>query len=522
MFWADRIAGEIKEALEKSERPLLIRDEKTMSGRVHVGSMRGVAIHGLVGEVLSERGIENEFRYEINDFDDLDTVPAYLDEARYREHLGKPLYAVPSPEPGFENYAEYFAAEFIAVHHTAGFLPTYYRATELYRSGAMDESIRIALERVSDVRRILKVVSGSEKADDWLPISVVCEECGKIKTTRTYDFDDETVGYTCDQAPYGAVPCGKEGRRVPFGGNAKLFWKVDWAAKWKALGVDIEGEGKDHATKGGAREVADHLAKELYAYEPPFDIPYEFFLTGGKKMSSSKGSGSNAKEMSELFPPAVFRLALIGKDINQQVNIDPSGDAVPRMYDWYDELAEKVREGVADDFTRLYTLSQLPGEQADTHAPRQLRFSQVAFIVQMPHLALLEEAEQVKGTSLTEEEEALLEERAGYARFWLATYAPEQYRYKLQESMPEGVSLSDAQVAALRELRAYLEEGEYSGEDIQSRLFELKESIPIAPKELFSAIYRLFLDRDSGPKAGWFLSVLPHDLVLRRLKEVTT
>ncbi len=30
-----------------------------------------------------------------------------------------------------------------------------------------------------------------------------------------------------------------------FGGRAKLQWKVDWAMRWVALGVDYEMSGKD-------------------------------------------------------------------------------------------------------------------------------------------------------------------------------------------------------------------------------------------------------------------------------------
>ncbi|HEY4489574.1 MAG TPA: lysine--tRNA ligase [Candidatus Paceibacterota bacterium] len=517
MFWADRITKEIQETRE-SEKKLIIRDEKTMSGRVHVGSMRGVAIHGLVGEVLSERGIANEYQYELNDFDDFDTVPGYLPEEKYKEHLGKPLYAVPSPEPGFDNFAEFYASEFIEVHKKAGFYPSYYRASELYRSGRMDECIRIALERTSDIRRILQEVSGSVKDESWLPLSILCEKCGKLKTTRAYDFDGDTIEYTCDQSPYGSIPCGNTGRIAPWKGAAKLFWKVDWAAKWKAVGVDIEGGGKDHSTKGGSRDVANHIAREVFNIESPFDVPYEFFLVGGKKMSSSKGRGSSAKEMADLFPPQILRLILIGKDINQQIDVDPSGDSVPRMYDWYDDLTQLVRDGVADDFTRLYILSQLPKDQAEDAAPWQLRFSQVAFMVQMPHLSLPEEAEKVKGTPLTSDEEKLLEERASYARFWLDSYAPDQYRYKLQEMAPT-VTLSEEQKTALRQLLDYLSEDERTGEEIQAKLFEFKESVPIKPAELFRAIYQLFLARDSGPKAGWFLSVLPRDLVLDRLRE---
>ncbi|MDP2651534.1 MAG: lysine--tRNA ligase, partial [bacterium] len=380
MLWADRIASKIRDTRKPRDGKIfLIRDEKTISGRVHVGSMRGVAIHGLVAEVLAEYGIANEFRFEIGDFDPFDSIPNYLDEEKFKEHLGKPLYAVPSPEAGFENYAEYFGAEFIEVHEKAGFTPNYYRATELYRSGKMDAYIKTALERAKDIRRILKEISGSEKDESWLPISVVCEKCGKMMTTRAYDFDGDTVAYSCDRSPDECIPCGYTGRIAPWKGTVKLFWKVDWAAKWVAQGVDIEGGGKDHSTKGGSRDVANHIAREIFNYEPPFDIPYEFFLVGGKKMSSSKGRGSSAKDMSDLFPPQVFRLALIGKDIREQIDVDPAGESVPRLYDWYDELADSVREGKADDYSRLYTLCELPSKRAGLTALWEMRFREVAF-----------------------------------------------------------------------------------------------------------------------------------------------
>jgi len=519
MLWADRIASEIRETRKpKNGTSFLIRDEKTLSGRVHVGSMRGVAIHGLIHEVLSEEGVDSEFRFELNDFDPFDSIPGYLDEERFKEHLGKPLYTVPSPKDGFANYAEYFGDEFVGVHKNAGFTPNYYRATELYRSGQMDPHIRTALERADEVRRILKAVSGSEKDATWLPLSVVCENCGKLMTTRAFDFDGETVGYACDKNPDDAKCCGHMGRVAPYRGTAKLFWKVDWTAKWVAQGVDIEGGGKDHSTKGGSRDVANHIAKELYNYEPPFDIPYEFFLVGGKKMSSSKGRGSSAKDMCDLFPAQLFRLALIGKDIREQIDIDPSGDSVPRHYDWYDELAGSVRTGAADDYSRLYALCEVPANRAGFTVPWKMRFREVAFIVQMAHLDLIKEAEQVKGSVLTADEKAFLEGRAQYAKYWLANYAPEEFKYVLQESLP-AVELNDAQKKALGALGTYIESGERNGEDIHLRLHEMKEEVPIAPKELFQAIYRVFLNRDSGPKAGWFLAGLDREFVIKRLQE---
>lgn len=519
MLWADRIASEIRDTRKPyNGKTFLIRDEKTLSGRVHVGSMRGVAIHGLIAEVLAEYGVTNEFRFELNDFDPFDSIPGYLDAEKFREHVGKPLYAVPSPELSFKNYAEYFGAEFVGVHKKAGFTPNYYRATELYQSGKMDPYIKIALERANDIRRILKEVSGSKKDESWLPISVVCEKCGKMMTTRAYEYDGETVGYACDKNPDEAKSCGHTSRIAPWKGTAKLFWKVDWAAKWSALGVDIEGGGKDHSTKGGSRDVANHICREIFGQEPPFDTPYEFFLIGGKKMASSKGRGASAKEMSDLFPAEIFRLLLIGKDIREQIDIDPSGESVPRLYDWYDELALGVREGKADDYSRLFALCELPADRAELIAPWQMRFREVAFIVQMAHLSLTEEAVAVKGSALTDDEKVALDERARYAKFWLATYAPEEFKYELQEEMPE-IELSDVQKKALTVLAEYLQAGERTGEELHLRLHELKTEIPIQPKDLFQAIYRIFLNRNSGPKAGWFLAGLPRDFVIKRLNE---
>jgi len=517
MFWADRIAQEIKKTRKpKIGSAFVIRDEKTLSGRVHIGSMRGVAIHGIVAEVLKGEGSENRYDYELNDFDPFDNVPGYLDEAKFKEHLGKPLYMVPSPEPGFANYAEYFGAEFVAVHKKAGFTPRYYRTyADLYKAGKMDALIKLALERKEEIRKILKAVSGSAKDEKWLPVSVVCENCGKIMTTSASDYDGETVAYVCERNPDGAVACGRSGRISPFGGNAKLFWKVDWAAKWVALGVDIEGAGKDHSTKGGARDVSNHIVRDIFDFPPPFDIPYEFFLVGGKKMSSSKGRGSSAKDIADLFPPEILRLTLIGKDINQQIDVDPAGDSVPKMYDWYDELADGAKHGAADDYARLYALCQL---EKQSEIPWQMRFREVAFITQMPHLDLAAEAERTKGSALTSLEKEKLAERAEYAKFWLATYAPEDFKYTLQETLP-GVELNDTQKSALKMLAEFLGESQKTGEEVHAKLHAMKTEVPIQPKELFSAIYQVFLNRSSGPQAGWFLASLPRDFVLKRLNE---
>jgi len=524
MFWADKVADEIAARFKdaSSDDPIVIRDEKTASGRVHVGSLRGVAIHGVVADVLTARGVPNVYKYEINEFDPMDSIPAYVDESAYQEHFGKPLHTIPSPEGG-GSFANLYGNEFKEVILQAGFTPEFYSGYELYTSGAMNDVIRTALERADDIRRIYREVSGSRKQEGWLPISVVCEECGKVLTTVASDFDGKTVAYTCVAipGPAGAVGCGHEGRVSPFDGNAKFPWKVDWAAKWKALGVKVEGAGKDHSTKGGARDVANHISLEVFEYEPPYDIPYEFFLVGGKKMSSSKGLGSSAADVSLMVPTHIFRLVLLGTRPMRAINLDPDGDTIPTWFDWYDKIAEKYWDRSGDDDARLFELVH------GGNAPEKLylaRFSSVAFLVQMEYASLEEEIAKIKGEMLTEAEREDLAERARYARQWLGQYAPEKYRFELQmHAVPAGAeALTSQQKEGLRKVLEYVESNQQlDGQKVHTALHEMRKEMGVDAKEFFSALYIVTLGKDSGPKAGWFLSVLDRDFLVRRLKEVT-
>jgi len=521
MFWTDRVVTEIKQHLAKkiaSGEALTVRDEKTASGRVHVGAMRTVSIHGLIAHVLKEHNIQNVFRYEINDFDAFDTVPSYVPSS-FDEHLGKPLSMVPSPQEGSENYARFFGEQYLEVVRGLGIEPEVYYSSEQYKAGKYNDAIKVALENADKIREIYKKVSGGEKEGEWLPIMMICESCGKVATTRPVESNGEQVAYVCDLEASGAKGCGYEGKASPFDGNAKLPWKVEWAAKFKVFSVDVEGEGKDLATKGGARDVANHISREVFKYEPPYDVPHEFFLIGGKKMSTSKGTGASAVEVNELMPRKIFMLALIGKEPKRAFDFDPQGNTLPLLYDRYDEIAEKYWDKVGDDEARLYELVHL------SDAPERyyrMRFSQVAFLAQMPHIDIFEEAQKEKGDDLNEIEKGELHERVDYALAWIKEHAPERYVFELQEKLPE-VVITGVQKEAFRKILEYVEANEeLTGEGFHQRLHEIKSQVNIDPKELFSGLYQVFLNRDSGPQAGWFLSVLPRDFLVTRLREIAT
>ena len=57
MFWADKIADEVVRRYQNvidSGEPIIVRDEKTASGKVHVGSLRSAALHAIVADILNK------------------------------------------------------------------------------------------------------------------------------------------------------------------------------------------------------------------------------------------------------------------------------------------------------------------------------------------------------------------------------------------------------------------------------------------------------------------------------------
>jgi lysyl-tRNA synthetase class 1 len=528
MYWADDLVEQIKQQkadkIAKNE-PIIIRDEKTASGRVHVGSLRGVAIHGLISELLTEAGIANKYMFEINDFDPMDGIPAYLDQEKYKPYLGKPLNTVPSPDGKAKNFAEYYAEEFMGVIKELGFNPEFYRSSDVYKSGKYNEVIKLTLERADKIREIYKRVSGSQRDGNWYPVNIVCENCGKVSTTKIKSFDGEMVTYGCYDIDW-TNGCKHTGTVSPYNGNAKLPWKVEWAAKFRVFGVDVEGGGKDHSTKGGARQVADAIAKEVFDTEPPFNVPYEFFNVNGKKMSSSKGAGSSSREVADLLPPHLLRLLMLQKNPQRTIDFVPDGDTVPLLYDSYDKFAQSYFEkdkAENVDEARTFFVMHTPTTKQYLEKRFLPRFSQVAYMVQMPHIDVAAEVAKEKGSELSSLDQEEINLRKDYAKRWLDTYAPEDFKFDLKETLPEKAqNLSAEQKEALTKILEFVKSKEVlDGQELHTALHDIRKSMTIEPKAYFEALYLSFLGKESGPKAGWFFSVLDKKFVEKRLAEAS-
>lgn len=513
MFWADRAALELK-----GKGPQLVDDMKTPSGRIHVGALRGVIIHDLVFRTLKDAGVKARYTYIFDDHDPMTGVPLYLPK-RYQKYLGFPLNKVPSPEKGFANYAQYWASEFREVFQKLGARPEIIWSSKLYEKGMMDEGIKSCLDNADKIRRIYKRISGSERPKDWFPFFVICTKCGRISTTVVNDWDGKTVGFKCEPAAFKKYQgCGHQGRVSPFGGTGKLPWKIEWAVKWQVLGVTVEGEGKDHATAGGAREIADVVSKQVLGYQPPYDIPYEFLLYGGEKMATRRGIGVSAKDAAQILPPELLRFLMVRTHFRKTIDFDPVGWTIPDLFDEYDRTAQVYWEkGAKDDLGRVFELSQPDGKP-----PKKMflpRFRDVAMVVQMPNVSPQKYFAGQKGRALTSLEKKVLDQRVGYAKIWLDGYAPQEAVFSFAEKLPRQTKrLSGVQKEYLAKLSTLVGKTK-TAKQLEEKMYDLLQELGLSPQKAFTAVYTVLLGKPHGPKAAWLILSLGADKVKKRFEK---
>jgi len=517
MFWTEDVAAKC------GAGPQVVNDSKTPSGRVHVGALRGVLIHDAIFRTLREKGMPVRYLFGVDDYDPVDEIPKGEDE-HFGQYIGRPLCNTPAPCGAEGDMADFYMREFWQVFEELGVKVERYRMRDIYRSGKFDTEIDTILRNADKVRAVYKEVSGAVRPDHWYPFQVICENCQRIGTTEVHDYDGSMVSYRClttrmvnTKLKLGQG-CGHEGKISPFGGNGKLPWKLEWVAKWKQFPVTIEGAGKDHSTRGGSRDVSAACYKAIYGLEEPLRVPYEFFLVGGAKMSSSKGLGASARDMANLLPADTLRFLMIRTKPNSPVNFDvKKEEGIVKLFNEFDRAHTRYFAGQSTpDEAMIYRLACIGEPQ--NYKPANIQLATA--LVQMPHLDAHAELVKRLGGTPTPADEKHLDERLASAREWVANYAEEEEKTRLQETLPaRAQELSQTQRAFLHALADALP-AQWEDDVIQATVFEVARLTPIEQPQAFKALYRVFLDREAGPKAGNLLAFLDRAFVEKRCREL--
>jgi lysyl-tRNA synthetase class 1 len=360
----------------------------------------------------------------------------------------------------------------------------------------------------------------------------VCQSCGRIATTKAYGRDPQgRVLYRCQggvAGKKGIAGCGHEGAAELTEG--KLSWRLDWAARWKLLGVTCEPFGKDHAAAGGSWDTSSLIVEEIFGYPKPLPVVYEHILVGGEKMSKSKGNVVTLQQLLDVVPPEVVRWLFVRTDPNKHKDFDWA--KLPQLVEEY-ERAERLYHGTEEpspredpaDVKRAYELSQVTERPAPTL--RQVPFSHLVTLVQIAPdtagvLAVLGRTGEL-GEGLDRASQAALEGKVLRARAWVAQHAPEDARFTVQSALTDAARalLTDAQRHFLTSVSEALGRGPWDATAIHNTVHDTGTAMGLKAGDAFGAVYVAILGKRRGPRLGYFLASMDRAWVLGRLAEAS-
>ena len=536
VFWISRVAEELK---ARGDHPLVFSTAKTPSGPIHIGFGRELVYCDVLSKMLEAEGFRAEWVFFVDDFDSLKAFPPGIPSgfASHSEYLGRPMYMVPCPYGCCESWARHFAGEMLEALPSFGFNPKVYWTHEVYRRAEMKSLVRKALIGREKIITILREVVAptldgerlkafERELENWYPCLVVCENCGKLMTTKVlgYRAEGDVLAYQCQF-------CGHRGEVKLAEWPVKLRWRIDWPAKWALFKVSCEPAGKDHCVKGGAYDTGERILAEVFGGKPPLRIPYEWILLGARAMKTHRGIAFTFTEWLKTAPPEIYRYMILREDPKKHISFSP--ERIPQLIDEFERL-EAVHfkaENPANPVERLLAEKVYPmcfPGKPPAERPARLPYRFAVILSQLKPLLgeekmkakALQVLEKLSGRKPSPEEASEALTRLSLAQYWVENYADERFKIKIAEKVSGEVkkSLTEGERNALKELIRMLESKDWSEEELQYQIFELGKRLGIGIK-IFQAVYRVFLGRSFGPRLAPFLLSLDKGFVIERLRE---
>ena len=517
--WYDKAAKELLERERRLGRSLdLIRTESGLgaSGFPHIGSLCDALRNYAVAMGVKVQGYNSELIAFSDDKDGLRRVPAGLPK-ELEKWLGYPVSAIPDPFGDcHDSFGSHMSSLLLEALDTSGAKYIFRSGTQVYKDGVLDDEILLIMENADEVGRIIREEIGQEKYLETYPYFPVCEKCGRIYTTNAYNYirDEHKLFYRCQGMEVKGrwlKGCGHEGKVDVLVGEGKLSWKVEFAARWKALDIRFEAYGKDIAD---SVRVNDRICREILGYEPPMHVQYEMFLDrGGKKISKSAGNVFTPQVWYRYGSPQSLNLLIlkrfVGAKSGSVEDIPTHMDELDRMEDIY---FGKSRVKDAMEMAKLSGLYQYcwmmdPPRTPRVHIPYNL----------MIHLATVAPkgykvefiSNKLKGYSYLDDGREGLDDRIRYALQWVEDF---------DEPSTEKVVLTPEQTTAIRNLveslKSATDEAGYQG-----AVFKTAKSEGLRARDLFQVIYQILLGLDHGPKFGPYMSSIGKETVIKKLEK---
>ena len=495
-FWADKIAEDIiKQRGKKKE--FVCASGITPSGTVHIGNFREIITTDLVVRALKDRGEKVKFIYSWDDYDRLRKVPENLPEKKKKEwesYIGMSVSEVPSPYGDKKSYAEHFEEEFEKSLLSVGIKPEFVRQSQRNKKCAYAPLIKKALDERKKIMKILDKYRKEPLEEDWMPIEIYCEKCKK-DNTKVFSVNRYKIEYGCSCGFRNKFDFRKKG-------IVKLKWRVDWPARWFYEKVDFEPGGNDHSVIGGSFTTGKEISKEIYGYEAPMYVMYDFVNVKGAegKMSKSLGNVITLNDVEEIYEPEVIRYLFVGTRPNKGFEISFDADVI-KIYEDYDELERKYYEKEADEQERrIYEFSRL---KVSKKKPERIGFRHLVTLVQTGKIKDLKGANKL---------------RAEKAKNWIGRYAPDEFKFELRNKVE--TKLTKKQREAMISLKESLKSKKINEDDLLNEFYNISNASGINVKEFFETAYVILTGKRKGPRLANLIFAIGKDKVIKLLEQI--
>ena len=484
--------------------PMIFETGYGPSGLPHIGTWNEVARTSFVRHAYEEMtGNPTRLIAFSDDMDGLRKVPDNVpNQEMLAGNLGKPLTRIPDPFGTHESFAHHNNAMLRSFLDRFGFDYEFLSATDCYLTGRFDDVIRKVLQGWDAIMGVMLPTLREDRRKTYSPVLPISPASGRVLQVPVDVIDPEAGLIAFDDEDGGRV------QQSAFGGQAKLQWKVDWAARWVALGVDYEMSGKDLIDS----VVQSGKIARILGGRPPEGFNYEMFLDeNGEKISKSKGNGLSLEEWLRYgSEPSlafyIYREPRRAKSLHIGV--------IPRAVDEYWQFrgnypSQPIEQKLGNPVHHIHS-GNVPAEALP------LTYGLLLNLVSLPGLHDKETAwkfvqRYAPGTSPVSDPELdeLIDLAVNYARDFVVP--------GLNRRAP-----TEIEAKALRDLDEELARlpADADGEVIQHAVFEVgKRHSFESLRGWFQALYETLLGSSQGPRMGSFVALYGIDNMRRLIAE---
>lgn len=418
---------------------------------------------------------------------------------------GSPLTSTPDPFGSNESFAATNNARLRAFLDQFAFDYEFVSATDTYRDGRFNDTILRVLESYEKVRNIVLPELGETRRKSYSPlfpvVSAFDDAIGSDRLQVIHNAvvveakpaDGSAIFQSVDES---GAPIGDPFEHTVLDGGCKMQWRVDWALRWAALGVDYEMSGKDliDSVRLGSR-----ICRAIGG-TPPVSFTYELFLDdNGEKISKSKGNGLAVEEWLRYAPHESLALFMYQQPKRAKRLFF---DVIPKATDEYLTFLGKYSEQDSAEQAENPVWHIHEGDPPEQSSP--LSFSlllNLASVVNAEEKSVLWGFISRYAPDATPENMPLLDRLADYAVSYYQDFVKPEKTYRAP---------TDQEKAALEDLAQVLADTapDAAGADIQTEIYEVGKRHGFDNlRDWFRALYEVLLGQSQGPRMGSFVAL---------------